>query len=733
MKDLLSCCVFLALALCQTAFAQRNSSRDAIDSISQLITSEVDPEKRDELILKRAVQYPAEAYDQAVEEAQQVAQRAVNAEGVVHAYITLGNIDHKSRKYRQALGYDSLALNLAKDAGYRKGEVLAFGNIGREFYAQGDLKTAAENYSKALALSPSNASTESLLTYYNQLGVINRIFGEFRQSIIYLDKGIDLAEENQELRSLALLYMNKANTLAETSQYDESATLHLKSITIKEQLGDRLGLGQSYGNLAIVFRRAKEYDKAISYFFKNRDIATALGEHKSLGLVASNLAVTYIEKGDFDKVRGFFNEAILNFDKISDIRGLGLSYHNYGNFLFDMNELDSAEVLMKKALGFREKVGSDTEISSTLANLGRLYLKAGKVGLAEKYILDAQSRLDTTHKTKGLLDVFSYLSTLYVKKGDYRKAFEYQSKFLDLEKSMLNENERINILKAESKYELEKRDLQLAFEKDKQREKQFNIILIAALVILALVALIGISLFRRKQAKERHQAQLMQLAQEHRIATTRALREAEKEERKKIAGKLHDEVGAQLSIARLNINQLESTMFAADSEAGAKLEAAQKLLGDMSETVRAISHSLMPIALEKYGLKAAILDLVNAVNASGKIRVEEVIDGLANADSWSDEFRFGLYRIVQEVLSNIIKHAQASHVLVQIVELQRSVTIYMEDNGKGLDSNGAPLGIGLKLLKSNIEYFNGVIEINGRENQGTFVLIELPLESPSVG
>lgn len=735
MRNLLGCYVFLTLILCQTAFAQRASSGNPIDSLSQLINKEIDPEKRNELILKRAVQYPAEAYDRAVEEVENVlvaTRQADNTESIVQAYITLGNINHKSKKYREALGYDSLALKVAQNADYDKGESLAYGSIGREFYAQGNLKVAAENYQKALALS-TNAATESLLTYYNQLGIINRIFGEFQQSITYLDRGIELAQEDKEYRLLALLYMNKANTLAETSQYDESATLHLKSIAIKERLGDRLGLGQSYGNLAIVFRQAKEYDKAISYFLKHRDIATELGEYKSLGLVASNLAITYIEKGDFEGVRGFFEDAILNFDKISDIRGLGLAYHNYGNFLFDMNEIDSAEILMKKALGFREKVGSNTEVSSTLANLGRLFLKAGKINVAEKYILDAKARLDTTQKTKGLLDVFSYLSKLYVKKGDYRRAFEYQSKFLDLEKSMLTENERINVLKAESKYELEKRDLQLAFEKDKQREKQFNIILIAALIILVLVTLISISLFRRKQVKERHQTQLIQLAQEHRIATTRALREAEEEERKKIAGKLHDEVGAQLSIARLNINQLESAMFAADSEAGTKLQIAQKLLGDMSETVRAISHSLMPIALEKYGLKAAILDLVGAVNASGKIKVEEVIDGLANADSWSDEFRFGLYRIVQEVLSNIIKHANASHVLVQIVELEQSVTIYMEDNGKGLDNTEAPLGLGLKLLKSNIEYFNGVIEINGRKNQGTFVLIELPLESVPVG
>ncbi|WP_177181265.1 ATP-binding protein [Parapedobacter koreensis] len=706
--------------------------------MNELLQKEKNTNVHWRLLLERAVQRPASNYEQAVMEATSVLdhyREENDEEGTTDAYIALGNIHNQQKDYKKALHYDSLALALAEKANFAKGKVLAYRNLGRESVAAGNILEAKTNYEKALELeltfNDKDSDLERLLSYYNQLGITNRILGKFEASATYLNEGIRLAEKNGRDRALAQLYMNLGNTFSETSRYEEAVTMHLRSVKIKEHLNDSLGLGQSFTNLSIVFRAAKEFDKAIAYLRKSQQINSAFKNHKGSGLNAANLAVIYIEKKELDSVPVFFEQAIANFSRASDNRGLALAFHNYGKFLFDMNRLDTAEIMMEKALALRKKAGSDTEISTTLANLGQLEMSRGNFAKAEHYLLDAQHRIDTTKTTRALSDLYTYLSELYRHQKNYEKAFAYLKKVLMLEKNSFTENERVALLKAESKYELEKRDLELALEREKQRDHQFRLFLIGVLIAMALIAIISVLWIRRKQVKERHQSQLQQLTQTHRIATAQALRKVEEEERKKIANKLHDEVGALLSIAKLNVDQLEADVFAKDSEAVLKLQTAKKLLGDMGETVRAISHSLVPVALEKYGLKPAILDLINAVNISGKIKVEEVIEGLDRADDWSDEFRFGLYRILQEVLNNIIKHAQATHVLVQLVELERSLTIYVEDNGKGLDMATGANGMGLNLLKRNIEYFNGVIEINGRQNQGTFVLIELPLDTAS--
>lgn len=158
-----------------------------------------------------------------------------------------------------------------------------------------------------------------------------------------------------------------------------------------------------------------------------------------------------------------------------------------------------------------------------------------------------------------------------------------------------------------------------------------------------------------------------------------------------------------------------------------KLDTTHKLLGEVSETVRSISHSLMPIALEKYGLKAAIQDLITSIQTSGKMTVEDIIEGLDDTGDWSQEVVLGIYRIIQEVLNNVIKHAGATHVLVQVIELEDAVTIYVEDNGQGFVPDTEQDGLGMRLLKSNVEYLNGKIEIDGKPNTGAFVLVELQI------
>lgn len=721
----------------QISFGQSPSNVDReIDSITRLLSNEKDEQVRVALTLERAKAYPPDRFAESVAEVNEVLaayQQRQDVKGEVNSYLAFGNIHHKSRKFQEALSYDSIALTKAIDGGLVKEQALAYANIGRDFYAMYDIRPAHENNRKALELelSLTKKDTKKLTTLYNQLGITGRILGEFNDALDYLDDGIVLAESEKDNTLLVLLYMNKANTLVEIYRYEEAIGFHMNSISIREQMKDSVGLAQSFNNLAILFRRNREFDKAIDYLRKAQEINLKLDNKRSLGLIASNLATNYINKKELDSVAGLFEESVAYFEAVSDIRGISLAQHNYGNFLLDQGHHREAEERMLKALDIRKRVGSAVEIGETYANLGMLNIAKGNLNTAQTYLQEAEGLLDTTQKTDNHLDVYTYQRDLYEMRGDFRRAFAYQKKILEVERAKYTEDARVNALKADSKYEMEKRDLQLALEREKARESRLVFFFVFALVVLALVTLSCLFLLRWRQSKEHHRSQLQLLVQQQRIETSRALRRAEEEERKRIAGKLHDEVGALLSVAKLNVDQLGKDLFVADSEATTRLATAQKLLVDVSDTVRGISHTLMPIAMEKYGLKAALFDLINAVNSSGKLKIEEVIEGLEDTGSWSEDFQLGLYRIVQEILNNIIKHAQASHVLVQIVELEHAVSIYMEDNGKGFDAAAKETGLGIRLLKSNIEYLNGTIEINGRQNQGTFVVIALPLETVS--
>ncbi len=293
----------------------------------------------------------------------------------------------------------------------------------------------------------------------------------------------------------------------------------------------------------------------------------------------------------------------------------------------------------------------------------------------------------------------------------------------------------------EARYRLQEKDHALqvsqhqatlhALELDKQRQRNLILSLASVVAIMALGGTIGALAYRRRQQSDQHRAEKATLAQQHRIETAKALKDAQEQERKGIAHKLHDEVGAMLSIAKLNVSQLDESVFVAGSDAEKKLKTTEKLLDEVSDTVRQLSHTLMPVVLEKYGLKRGIEDLLQSVATAKKIKVEQVIEGLDDTSGWDPDFCLSIYRIVQEIVNNILKHAQATHALLQIVELPDAVTLYVEDNGKGLAVPSQSNGVGLKLLQSNIAYLDGTIEIDGKENKGTFILIELPIAVPN--
>ncbi|SIN91180.1 sensor histidine kinase [Chitinophaga niabensis] len=185
----------------------------------------------------------------------------------------------------------------------------------------------------------------------------------------------------------------------------------------------------------------------------------------------------------------------------------------------------------------------------------------------------------------------------------------------------------------------------------------------------------------------------------------------EEKERKILADQLHDEIGSMLSLASLNMQAM-------------KLDEVTEMLDQLSHTVRHISHQLTPVAIEKYGLRHAIEDLVKIANGTGKINIELVLIGFSPTTPYPSNTEFTIYRIIQELLQNILKHAEASNVLIQLIEieLEKSCSIIVEDNGIGID----PATI-LRSVEAKVAYMEGKIMIESKPNEGAMVNIELPL------
>jgi signal transduction histidine kinase len=216
------------------------------------------------------------------------------------------------------------------------------------------------------------------------------------------------------------------------------------------------------------------------------------------------------------------------------------------------------------------------------------------------------------------------------------------------------------------------------------------------------------------------------IRKQHRIRVMQGAIDAEERERRKIADQLHDEVGGLLSLATLNLSStLEKGWGDARSEE--KLQKTQEVLLMVTTTIRELSHRLTPLAIEKYGFRRAVEDLVDTINVSGKLSVKLVIVGFGDTGGYAAAFLSDLYRMLQELLHNVVKHAQATHVLVEVVEHELEVSIMVEDDGVGIDENKAVNGKGLETVRSKIAYLKGRVGIERKKEGGTLVVIELPI------
>ena len=229
---------------------------------------------------------------------------------------------------------------------------------------------------------------------------------------------------------------------------------------------------------------------------------------------------------------------------------------------------------------------------------------------------------------------------------------------------------------------------------------------------------------RLKKMYEQHNAMILELGKKQE-EDTKLLMATIEQERKRIAQELHDGSGVQLSAIRMKLTHLQDQI-----DSPTISEGIQGLMTDLDRVnaeIRTISHNLMPISLSKLGLKAAIQELVNHVKSSyPKIQINlyqqyESVKLLPNLE-------VHIYRIIQEILNNMIKHAQPTEINIQLIMNDNELIISMEDNGKGFEYDPSKItGLGLKSILTRAQLIGGKFELDSKLGAGSFFSITFPI------
>lgn len=205
------------------------------------------------------------------------------------------------------------------------------------------------------------------------------------------------------------------------------------------------------------------------------------------------------------------------------------------------------------------------------------------------------------------------------------------------------------------------------------------------------------------------------------ILRIRAMIKAKDSERKRIASEIHDSLGQTLSVARLELDSLADQLK--EEGVRAKIENVSKLVAGAIQESRAISHDLMPPALVDYGLIPALETMINQLNRSSNVNFNFFHNEIS--ERFEEEFETNLYRICQEGVNNILKHAQAKNATVQVIRHPNSVYVSIEDDGIGFPKNKEGSGLGLKNMANRVAYLGGKIDFES--NNGSIITIEISI------
>ncbi len=330
------------------------------------------------------------------------------------------------------------------------------------------------------------------------------------------------------------------------------------------------------------------------------------------------------------------------------------------------------------------------------------------------------------------VNVMSLLSEANYGLGEYKEAIDLYLRRTELRDSLMDVETTNQMAEMDARYQASEKDKALKISELEigQRKRQLGWLVALALSLAALVVAVFFGFKNRMKAKQRiaeqqdalRQQEIRQLEQANQLTALSAMLEGQEQERSRIATDLHDSLGGLLASIKSHFNATKQP-----GQPSVIFEKTNAMLDGAATEVRRISHNMMPLALALSGLKGALEDVAQDLEKQGlSCQIELIgLDELPLEPARS----VMAYRIVQELTHNAVKHAKASHLLLQVIRHENQLTLLIEDDGKGFDVEAArqKKGLGLSSVESRVRYLKGEIEWDSVLGEGTTVSISIPL------
>jgi two-component system NarL family sensor kinase len=615
---------------------------------------------------------------------------------------------------------DSL-LNLVK---FEKEDTVLAKNYIRlawKYYEISDSLHAAFYLHQSSLLSSKIHFVKGELDASNNLAMLYTIYARPDSSLKYLLNGLRISKTLHDANVTAKSCLNVASAYLNRANYASSIQYYLQALDHFEKTKDDAKIAMTDHCIGIAYYLMRNYKLSLSYYNKAIDKAIILKKTESAGYSYNGIGVVYKELGRYDTALYYLEQAHLLALKNDDKTLLSHSLSNLG-------EIYNIRGMHAKALDYllqAAKIQLETDDHRGLAEThiltGQLYFEKNNYKAALSSFETARQLAQRAGFTDILKNAWKGESDAYHglhKDGEALSAYREYSNIKD---SLYTSESTKQIAEMQTKYNTEKKEHEntlLQRENDlkslqlkEQKQQKFTIAILSLFILITMVIF-----YNRYRLKQKN------ILLEERTLRTKAVLTAQEEEKEKLSKDLHDGVGSLLSLIKLNISALES----ASAEEKKIIDQTKDLAGKAITEVRQVSHQLAPGLLATVGLEAALTELTAQINSSGKLIMQLQFE---NPSTIPREAELNIFRMVQEAVNNIVKHAEATEASIQLSQQNNRMVISIKDNGKGFDQTN-PLhstGNGLRNLSNRAGLLNGILEINSLPGKGTQIVILLSL------
>ncbi|MDH4471505.1 MAG: sensor histidine kinase [Fluviicola sp.] len=654
--------------------------------------------------------------------------------------------------------------------------LLVKGNLA---LSDSEIDKAATCYKKGYGLNPTYRN-DLQIEFCLKLAEIEHEKEYFKSERRFLREACLNAQQSGKVYREILALNNLGMSYTMSQDFDQAQLNFFKSSSLAKKWGDQRGQSRALLNCGNIAYYKGDWAKAIAYFTKSARINESLKDQEGIAMINNNIGAIYKEQKRYTKSIEYFQKAKIYYEQSGDSIALADAWVNIAGVEILTNKRKEAVIRLKKAIQFLKEKEQPTTLLVAYTNLAFAYTEMGNYVRALDYLAIADKAAQQLHDQHTRVFIFNlyganhfYLKSyskainyytrsyelgkelglvneqkkalfgLYEaeqKAGNFQQALTWHETYGKLKDSLLNTENQAQLTLLEEKYDTKQKVQEITnlhaqnktiSLKNKLTSNQLKLSLVTVVLVFVAIVFMSVLFYQRikrqkmalQYTRERNAERVDQLLKDQEISILETGILAQQTERKKLAKDIHDNLGSYL--ATIKYQHEVAAPPVDDSVLFNHYAITSKLIADACAEVRAISHQMATGLDVQFSLIPAINELITRIQTTRQFEIH--FSHFPETIQIEHEVALALYKVIQELLSNTLKHAGASNVELHINQHAEEINVLLEDNGCGFNVQTTHTGIGLLNIRERMAQLNGKMEINSTPHDGTTCLLILPL------